>query len=248
MSDKTKAISSAPLKRAYGRSLRDFRIAEKGTLHGLLPAEEKLLDATARGEPCTIGHALPDDENEDNQVRGAFLRFLLLGGDGEAPVHEEGIQIFGAFVRGDIDLDNAVAVVPLSLRLCRIPGKFLGNNARLGPLVLNGSHIQSIACDRAKITGSVFLSDDFTAEGEVRFPGAEIGGDLACWGGNFQNLKQAPATDDGNPPEAKDALYLVGARISGTLWLGLPARAPNDQQAKFDGSINLQDAYVKVCR
>ncbi len=441
LSDKTKAMSSAPLKRAYGRSLRDFRIAEKGTLHGLLPAEEKLLDATARGESYTIGHALPDDENEDNQVRGTFLRFLLLGGDGEAPVHEKGIQLFGALVQGDIDLGNAVAVVPLRLRFCRIAGKFLGHNARLGPLNLSGSQIQGITCDGAKITGdvflregftaegevrflgteiggqlscrngefknadgsalnfdgakitdSVFLSDDFTAEGEVRFPGAEIGGqlncrkgkfknaggfalncdgakitgnvlldddfsaegevrfpgaeiggqlncgngkfknsggfalscdrakitghvflvddftaegevrflgaeiggqlscrkgtfknaggfalicdnakitgnvflnndftaegevrflgaeiggDLVCRGGSFQNLKQAPTTGNGDPPEAGDALTLQSARISGVLFLG-PAQAPNDQHAKFDGSIDLQNAYVKV--
>ena len=79
-------------KRAFGRSLADFRIDGATTPNGLHPAEERLLDCAARGKECDIALGSPREEAApENTVRGAFLRFLLLGGDEDAPVHEKGV-------------------------------------------------------------------------------------------------------------------------------------------------------------
>ena len=69
----------------------------------------------ARGEECGIGGTFPSDQTDDNRVRGAFLRFLLLGGDEDALVHEKGVMLRGAFINGDIDLESAQTTFPLSL-------------------------------------------------------------------------------------------------------------------------------------
>jgi hypothetical protein len=34
----------------------------------------------------------------ENRVRADFLRFLMLGGDKDAPIHEKGVQLQGAWM------------------------------------------------------------------------------------------------------------------------------------------------------
>jgi hypothetical protein len=53
MNDVTVPLPGAARKRAFGRSLSDFRIEGATTANGLLPAEEELLVAVARGEICS---------------------------------------------------------------------------------------------------------------------------------------------------------------------------------------------------
>ena len=86
----------------------------------------------------------------------------------------------------------------------------------------------ALFCDRAKVTGDVFLNKGFEAEGEVRFAGAEIGGDLVCTGGCFKTAKVAPLADKTDPPRAENALSLSSAKIGGDLmaWAGEPAIPP----------------------
>jgi hypothetical protein len=40
-------------------------------------------------------------------VRGPFVRFLALGGDGDAPVHAKGVKLFGALIEDVFDLEGA---------------------------------------------------------------------------------------------------------------------------------------------
>lgn len=180
------AIATTRSKRPYGRSLGDFRTQGKNTPHGLWPAEEKLLEAAMHGEACKIGESFRE-ATDDNRVRGSFLRFLLLGGDEDVLVHEKGVELWGAFIDGDIDLESAPAVQPLKLASCRINGKLIGFYARFGQFNLQGSHIQSIGCSGVKIAGSVILAEGFTAEDEVNFFGAEIDGQFVCTRGTFKN-------------------------------------------------------------
>ena len=62
-------------KRAFGRSLADFRMEGAATPNGLHPAEERLLDCAARGTECHIAPVRPEKATPENTVRGAFLRF-----------------------------------------------------------------------------------------------------------------------------------------------------------------------------
>src|SRR3546814_2310360 len=76
-------------KRVFGRSLSDF-----GTLW---PAEDALLECSRIGAPTVISETRPEAETKTNRVRAAFVRFLALGGDEQAPVHENGVELQGAW-------------------------------------------------------------------------------------------------------------------------------------------------------
>ena len=193
-------------KRPFGRSLADFRIEGATTPNGLHPAEERLLDCAARGEECGIAPVRPEKATPENTVRGLFLRFLLLGGDAEHPVHESDLELQGAFVDGDINLESTDSVRSFALYDCDINGWLVGLNARLGKVNLSGTYVVGVDCDGARIAGHVILREGFRADKEVSFLGAEASGQLDCSGGEFGD------TED-------NALNCEGAKIAGNVFL-----------------------------
>ena len=96
---------------------------------------------------------------------------------------------------------------------------------------LNG---KALSADRAKIGGNVIMTPElnadgvvknkFVAEGEVRLPGATIGGDLVAEGGTFKNLKG-------------DSLNAANINVHGNVFLsdGLAA----------EGTVRLHGAEIK---
>jgi hypothetical protein len=200
-------------KRAFGRCLSDFRLESQNTLHGLLPAEERLLVKAAKGERLLSADTLPSDPNDENRVRGGFVRFLCLGGDEEAPVHERGIMLSGAFIEADIDLMGVSTPHSIRLHKCNIAGEFHGNDAHFGRLSLHGCRIKAITCIRTNINGSVALDRHFVAEGQVSFQGARIGGELNCTGGTFLNKGRTALRCNG--AKIGDDVILEGIFVAG---------------------------------
>jgi hypothetical protein len=191
---------------AQGRALAHFRLTDQTTPHGLYPAEERLLASAREGELCEIDGTRPEAASPENKVRAQFVRFLALGGDGGAPVHERGVWLRGAYIEGALDLQGCEGVRPLFLWNCRIDGAIILRDAGTRTINLGGSHVRGIAGDGAKIGGSVFLSNGFTAQGAARFLGAEIGGQLSCQNGRFENV-------------GEDALNCDRVRVSGSVFL-----------------------------
>jgi hypothetical protein len=168
-----------------GSSLRDFKRSDENKAWGLFPAEEKLLEAARAGKECCINCSLPTSPGDSNRIRAGLLRFLLLGGDESAPVHQRGVSLHGAYIDGDIDLRDSEVLRPLRLRACRIDGSLLGENAKFKCCELTGSHLKGINCDGAKFDGDLVLDQGFSSQSEVRFVGCQINGNLNCSGGNF---------------------------------------------------------------
>jgi hypothetical protein len=86
----------APPLVAHGRSLGDFE--------PLLPGEQCLLLICRQGVGHSFGTGCPRCVATWPRVRVTFMRFLLLGGDEQAPVHERGVCLWGALVDGALDL------------------------------------------------------------------------------------------------------------------------------------------------
>lgn len=111
---------------------------------------------------------------EANCVRAAFVRFLALGGDEDAPVHERGVQLQGAWLEGVLDLEAAHVIHRLPLWACRIE-RIDARNARLkflnlsGCLLVDGFNGDGLQCDDA-----IFLRTGFRSTGEIRLLGATI--------------------------------------------------------------------------
>lgn len=158
--------------KAAGRTLADFK--------QLSPAEQKLLAACRLGEFAKIAEVRPEAATDNNTVRAAFLRFLALDGDKQAPVHEHGVKLKGAWVEGVLDLEGAHVPSSLTLHCCHFSDEpQLLHSHIYGLLSLAGSHVNGLKADGMICDGGVFLRDGFTALGQVCLLGAQIGGALS---------------------------------------------------------------------
>jgi hypothetical protein len=91
----------------------------------------------------------------------------------------------------------------------------------------------ALNAENAKITGDVLLRDGFSAKGSVWFSGAEIGGNLECWGGKFinpplKNRKRSGAAQSGM------ALNAGSIRVHGDVLLSEEFYA--NGKVTFDGA------------
>jgi hypothetical protein len=214
-----------------GRTLQEF---EASYVHTdgkpLWPAERKLLEAARTGEVCNLQRPAqagrPVASTPDNQIRPRFLRFLILGGDENAPVHEKGIRLQGAWIDGQFDLEAVQTTLSVYVWNCVIQGDVVLRDARLTTFALDGSTANSVWADRISTTGGLFLRNGFFSIGEVRLLGARIGGNIACSGGMFNGNGNALSCDqakivgsvflDGRFAAA-GAVRLPGAEIGGDL-------------------------------
>jgi len=210
------------LKSAHGRSFSDF-----GDLH---PAEKILLANCARGEKAKLGDDVPSDGTDtDRVVRASFLRFLVLGGDEQAPVHEKGVQLFGAWIEGQLELENCLVPHGITLSKCNFNELIIAKDLHItGLLSLSGSHLlQGLRADRLKCDSSVFLRDGFRSFAEVLMNGAQIDGSLSCSGGLFENMEGVALSVDRaiikgsfflkKPFKTTGEVRLIGAQIGGNL-------------------------------
>ena len=212
-----------------GRTLVEFQ--------PLKPAELKLLDACRQGTEARISAERPVAANDDNTVRAAFLRFLALGGDVQAPVHEHGVQLVGAWIEGMLDMAAAKVPSGLVIWACHfdiIPvfrGAKIAGTLNLGVCKFPGLNGDGLVCE-----GNLFLRPDAIATGEVRLLGAQIGGDLDCSGAKFDGKDGAALTADGAVIQGsaffeQDFTATGGVRLPGVrIGVNLACKG-----AKFDG-------------
>jgi hypothetical protein len=194
---------------AYGRSIDDFR--------PLSPPEQRLADAAKRGEPLELDAVVPKDSRPDNTIRSAFVRFLVLGGDGETPVHEAGISLKGATLTGDLSFAACSGCRPLELSHCSIGGAIALDGATMQTVSLAGSQVAGgISGDGAQIKGDLFLADGFRSASPVRMVGAKIDGDFEGSNGVFCGSREALLLDNS---VIGANLNLVGANCTGAVRL-----------------------------
>jgi hypothetical protein len=114
-----------------------------------------------------------------------FLR-RGFGGHGE-------VRLQGARIGGDLDCAGGTFKNP--------PGEDIAGSGT------------ALNADRFDVGGSVFLSEGFTAEGEVRLPRAQIRGDLTCTGGTFKNPPREGL------PESDTALNAEAVNVGADVFL-----------------------------
>lgn len=163
---------------AKGRTLDEFG--------ELTPAEQKLLAACRAGEPAIISDDRPEKATDENTVRAEFVRFLALGGDDDAPVHEYGVHVQGAWIEGELQMRSAVVPSDLYLGACHFGFPPMFSNARIGGILgLSRSWVPGIKGDGLRCEGSFLLRDKFISTGDVLLMDAQIGGTLDCGNATF---------------------------------------------------------------
>ncbi|MDP1773054.1 MAG: hypothetical protein Q8L15_12290 [Methylobacter sp.] len=209
-------MTNPPLK-AFERSLSDF---EKSFVD--YPAEKQLLDDCRSGKDAVIYEQRPKLPTKQNTVRASFLRFLALGGDERALIHEKGVQLSGAWIEGKLDFEGATLPNSLRLTYCHLTTTNLRDSVVHGCLLFQVCHVEGLEADRMVCSGTVFLSHVISTS-EVSFAGAQIGGDLVCDGGKFDGK-------EGN------ALICDRAKIKGCVFLR--------NEFSSTGTVSLANAQV----
>ena len=232
----------------------------------LNPAERKFAACLAEGTPCLIGGGgLPEKPiesgNSANVVRGETVRFFAYGGDPDGnPVRGPVIELRGAWIDGELDLTHASIPYALLFSNCHFASSVDMQHAECVALYLGGSHLaQGLNASGLTTKGDVNLCAGFSANGEVRVLGADIGGNLSCVGGKFYNPKGYALSADeltvkgsvflsareekGKAPipfSADGEVRLLGANIGGNLdCVGGKFRNPSKRALDVqNGSIN----------
>ena len=161
----------------------------------LTAAEKKLFRAAAEGEIADYSPRSKKPIDPANAAKWGPSRVLLadriawLCTDKQTSrfVTHRGIQIRGARIDEELDLEAAKVLFPLAFRKCKFTADINFQQAQVFALYMPGTHTGPVLADGLKVEGSILLRDGFKAEGEVRIPGATVGGSLSCVEGQFIN-------------------------------------------------------------
>jgi hypothetical protein len=226
--DRLLGLARAHFKDLTAAEIELLRAAPKGNLADCGPKVEE--NGTAIAILADYNPKNADHWGKDRQIRADLIRWLCVNRQARKLVDPKGIQACGAKVSGALDLSYVAAPFRLSLRHCRLTGETNLAAAEIALLNFGGSSLDSITADGAKVKGDVFLHDGFHAAGEVRLLAAEIGGDLNCISGTFENPSQPGDT------ASRTALNVERADVKGSIFLreGFSAK----------GEVRLLDAQI----
>jgi hypothetical protein len=185
-------------KKPRGRSLEHFL--------PLNEAEERLLAACEAGQ-WSLPSDDPQEPSKKPEVRAAFIRFLVLGGDEQAVVHEKGVRLSGARISGQLDLDGCIAAAPILLSGCQFDEQIVLKDSSLKGCGLFDCTVNGIQGDRLQCDGSFHFKAGSLSNGELRFLEATIGGAFDLNGSKI-------SVDEG------DALSCDGMTVGGDILLG----------------------------
>jgi hypothetical protein len=222
------------MAKPFGRSLSDFC----DQADPLKPAEALLRDCARTGQTADLRSLA------DRSVRAGFLRFLVLGGDDFAPVHEDGVTITGAEVADQFDLNESEAARSLICSGCIFEkGVFLYDASLKGLALIGGrvgpcppqaltQNVASVAGSRLKCSSSIFLIGGVKLTHGLLFDSASIAGKLA--------LDGADVRESGGR-----SIDLSGANIGGDLTMVADTRGEKKYGFKSTGEIRLNGTSVK---
>ncbi len=79
----------------------------------------------------------------------------------------------------------------------RLAGAYIRGDFNCSKAIFNNPGGIALLADGIKVSGDVFVCDEFKAEGEVRLVGADIGKNLECGSGTFKNSRGIALLADG---------------------------------------------------
>ncbi|WP_143542723.1 hypothetical protein [Rhodococcus qingshengii] len=203
-----------------------------------------------------------DNWGAERHLPAAALRAVLI--DRTLRVDPRGLRINGARITTALDLENVHFDYPLYLTQCRIEGLADLSGTTFKELRLTGSHVKTLALDGTSIGSGVFADAGFCALGEVRAPGARIGGQLTLRGATLANpggvaLNLDSAVIDGDfiadqGFSATGRVSAHGVKITGPLilrgatFVNPDGEALNLDNAAIDGSVFANDGFSATGR
>jgi len=160
-------------------------------------------------------------------VRGELLSQVLRGVGLASGIAIRSVWITGARITGDIDLEAATLLCPLTLAECHFDAPIALNQGSAQEISLSGSYLPGLSAGQLVTRGDLELDDGFHVQGGVHLEGAHIGGQLLCSRGSFRSSDGPALAADSLVVEqdmycddkfiATGEVRLVGAHIKGQL-------------------------------
>ncbi len=147
------------------RSISTYADVEAAREAGeLSPGDEELLRNCKAGNPTVLnGGKRPLAQSPATTVHAQVLRYVIMGGCRDWPTHILGVELHGAYIVGELDLQFITARGTTTLAACHFGDCIDAMNAGFEVLNLSGSQITRMIAQDAKIQGSVLLKKGFTA-------------------------------------------------------------------------------------
>ena len=200
----------------------------------LTNAEKEVLAAFRAGDKFT-----PD--LKDEEIRSDFLRGLFCG-DYEEKADYRGTRIVGAIISDVLDMEFCETKFPVRFHKCSFFQEIRLQQLTGPELDFRGCTLKNgLDALGAKMSGDVDLAK-VNAMNQVRLAGADIGGQLDCTGGSFQNENGRAALHAQNVKVA-DGVFLCAQNIEVTAGMFLPNKfnavgAVSLAGAKIGGQLN----------
>ena len=152
------------------------------TFEPLSAAEARLLRELGDGALIRFGDGRPRPrEDPERTIRAAFLRTVIVHGAAALGLHEKGLQLAGAAIRGALDLEGCRIGRNLGLLDCAFDAVMVLRGAVVDSVGLDGSGVPGLVADRLEARGDLYLRG-VAASGPVVLTGARIGGELVADG------------------------------------------------------------------
>jgi hypothetical protein len=230
---------------------------------GFTAAEWTLLAKTAKGQVAVCGpRSDPKDSagwGREREIGADLIRWLCTDHKAKEQVDPWGVSIQAAKITGTLNLDSIVVPFPIRLWQCALSMNALLGHVEIPQLDLAGTWSKSVEADGAIVKGDVYLRYGFHADGKVDLLGAQIGGDLDCEGGTFNNPEGYAIDADeiqvkdnvflGENFTAQGEVNLLGAQIGGDLDCRGTFNNPNGdalsvERATVKGDISLGKGFI----
>jgi hypothetical protein len=233
-------------------------------------AEAKVLTAAKAGTAAELSPygIRPEKPSAATKIRAGLIRFLMLGGDDQNPVHPRGVLIQGAWIADKLDMEACETQLDLELLACWFDAAPDFDYSHMGGLYLPGCRVPGLRGQGMRLEDNLHLceltrGDDaplaFLSEATVDITGATITGQLACNGGRFDGAG-GTALDCGaatigadvflrNGFHATGEVNLKGATITGQLactggrFDGAGGRALNCDALTVGADVFLRDGF-----
>lgn len=216
----------------------------------LSEAEKRLLAGVPKG--ITIFGGSPEDEDNPpvpypaendpaqagswaahHRVRADLIRWLCVDRNESAAIDPRGIKLCAAKVIGKLDLSYVTVAFPLSFERCVFEEDADLSYVKAPSLSFTGCRMKAVTVDGANVAGDLSFDEGFVSEGGVRLLTAQIGGNLECNAGAFENA-------------GSHALWADRVKIAGTAFLGqFAGPGPyNGRGFRAQGTVRLVGAQL----